>query len=163
MKLLEYAENPSKSRQYVNKNKMGLFDKIKSISSNDDSCNELVEYLDQMVEMDKKLLKCSDIDQLDKQEEKIGKVFDYVKSINDSLNDQNDTPVLSKMRGKKMVNLYDNYVEQYSTMMKNARKELLKIDDDLQSAIMEKVISSFDVRKTDIESLKFVWEIDAEW
>lgn len=142
---------------------MGLFDKIKSISSNDDSCNELVEYLDQMVEMDKKLLKCSDIDQLDKQEEKIGKVFDYVKSINDSLNDQNDTPVLSKMRGKKMVNLYDNYVEQYSTMMKNARKELLKIDDDLQSAIMEKVISSFDVRKTDIESLKFVWEIDAEW
>lgn len=125
---------------------------------------ELEEYLDQLLELDKKMLSLSDLDQIDKHDAKVEKILSMIKSLNESTNDSsNDKLMGAKMRGKIMVRLFDKYIDEYSKLIKNAQKELINEDDELGSALISKAISSLELRKTEIDSLRFPWKLDAEW
>lgn len=142
---------------------MGLFDKIINMGSTN-SNGELEEYLDQLLELDKKMLSLSDLDQIDKHEAKVEKILSMIKSLNESTNDSsNDKLMGAKKRGKIMVRFFDKYIGEYSNLIKNAQKELINEDDELGSALIRKVISSLNLRKTEIDSLRTPWELDAEW
>lgn len=142
---------------------MGLFDKVINMGSTNTN-GELEEYLDQLLELDKKMLSLSDLDQIDKHDAKVEKILSMIKSLNESTNDSsNDKLMGAKMRGKIMVRLFDKYIDEYSKLIKNAQKELINEDDELGSALISKAISSLELRKTEIDSLRFPWKLDAEW
>lgn len=142
---------------------MGLFDKVINMGSTNTN-GELEEYLDRLLELDKKMLSLSDLDQIDKHDAKVEKILSMIKSLNESTNDSsNDKLMGAKMRGKIMVRLFDKYIDEYSKLIKNAQKELINEDDELGSALISKAISSLELRKTEIDSLRFPWKLDAEW